>query len=542
MRASKGEPARGAARDRDRPLWIAAYVVTLAGAGAAVAAYRSIGGAGFPLDDSWIHLAFADNLARGDGFGINGGQPTPGATSPLWVVLLAIGNLFGGGHDIWPRSLGTACLAACGILGVSLCRRLGLHAEDNRVAPILAAVCGLSVVTCFPLVWSAAGAMEPPLFGAMLLGTMLALSHKGDGSLKTAAIWGVSAGLTANARPEGLLIIPLAAAADLLLGRGEPRLRLKRAALGVLVAVALTLPYILFCLSTTGRPFPNTYYAKTLSTRTTLPDPAYVVELVGLACQLAAEPMVGALLVFGAIALWLKSRDAAAPAAGLAFAIILPLSYATMERSMLFAGGAGNLGRYLYPMFPPLIVLSFAALGAIAQKLNANGSRMWTPRAALLLAVIAVASGIYRTARFSETYRMNVREIDEMHVQMAAILNERLPAGALVAANDVGALACLTDLRVLDLVGIISTETLDILRPKNGTPPTDPDAALFELMIQTRPDAIVIFRDWYPGLYARLRPGLHYITEVTLQERFTAGGDRLEAYSIDWSRLERPAP
>jgi hypothetical protein len=34
---------------------------------------------GFPLDDSWIHLTFARNLARGWGFAYNQGEPVAGS-------------------------------------------------------------------------------------------------------------------------------------------------------------------------------------------------------------------------------------------------------------------------------------------------------------------------------------------------------------------------------------------------------------------------------------------------------------------------------
>ena len=40
---------------------------------------------GFPLDDSWIHLTFAHNLARGWGFAYNQGEPVAGSTAPLWT-------------------------------------------------------------------------------------------------------------------------------------------------------------------------------------------------------------------------------------------------------------------------------------------------------------------------------------------------------------------------------------------------------------------------------------------------------------------------
>ena len=46
------------------------------------------GASGFPLDDSWIHLQFARNLAEGAGFSFNPHRPVAGSTAPLWTLLL----------------------------------------------------------------------------------------------------------------------------------------------------------------------------------------------------------------------------------------------------------------------------------------------------------------------------------------------------------------------------------------------------------------------------------------------------------------------
>jgi hypothetical protein len=52
-------------------------------------ARHAAGEIGFPLDDSWIHVRFAQNLAAGKGFSFNPGVPTSTTTSVLWTLLLA---------------------------------------------------------------------------------------------------------------------------------------------------------------------------------------------------------------------------------------------------------------------------------------------------------------------------------------------------------------------------------------------------------------------------------------------------------------------
>src|SRR5262249_50979860 len=64
------------------------------------------GAAGFPLDDSWIHLQFARNLAEGAGFAYNPGVPVAGSTAPLWTLLLAAGARVAGASLLMAKTLG----------------------------------------------------------------------------------------------------------------------------------------------------------------------------------------------------------------------------------------------------------------------------------------------------------------------------------------------------------------------------------------------------------------------------------------------------
>jgi len=73
---------------RDLALLAAAVVL---GAGVYLLASFFIYRIGFPLDDSWIHLTYARNLAVHGQWAFQLGHPSAGSTAPLWTFLLALG-------------------------------------------------------------------------------------------------------------------------------------------------------------------------------------------------------------------------------------------------------------------------------------------------------------------------------------------------------------------------------------------------------------------------------------------------------------------
>ena len=50
---------------------------------------------GFPLDDSWIHVTYARNLALTGQWAFRLGHSSAGSTSPLWTLLLTPGFWLG---------------------------------------------------------------------------------------------------------------------------------------------------------------------------------------------------------------------------------------------------------------------------------------------------------------------------------------------------------------------------------------------------------------------------------------------------------------
>src|ERR687891_2362011 len=71
---------------------------------------------GFPLDDAWIHLTYARNVAEHGEWAFRLGERSAGSTAPLWTVLLSIGFLLGLAPYIWTYFLGWVVLTLLGIL------------------------------------------------------------------------------------------------------------------------------------------------------------------------------------------------------------------------------------------------------------------------------------------------------------------------------------------------------------------------------------------------------------------------------------------
>src|SRR5512138_908858 len=79
---------------------------------------------GFPLDDTWIHLTYARNLAEHGQWAFRLGERSAGSTAPLWTFLLGIGYLLKLAPYIWTYFLGWVLLTLIGIHAETFARRL----------------------------------------------------------------------------------------------------------------------------------------------------------------------------------------------------------------------------------------------------------------------------------------------------------------------------------------------------------------------------------------------------------------------------------
>jgi hypothetical protein len=516
----------------------------------ALRARHAAGEIGFPLDDSWIHVRFAQNLVAGHGFSFNPGVPTSTTTSVLWTLLFAAAYRVTHEYLFTPFVLNWAlCILLCATV-----YQLALSFTPSRWVALVAAA---AVAVTAPLPWWALSGMEPPLYA--LLGTLAILLH-----LRLRRARGLRAflptivmALAALARPELLLLFPLAML-DRLLTANTPSPRVERGEGGegrltshlspltfhVLVFAALLTPVFLYNYLVTGYWLPSSFYSKLQSTS------ASAALASGDLALLISSPLreLGALL-----ALWAKDNlalflpflfglgwmiRAALRRDGEQRSLLLPMVIVVQPLAWALASGfrdpAFQSQRYVANL--NVLYLLVGVLGAAWAIARVPALRRPAVQA-VLVAVVLVAS-LARQPAAARTYAQNVNNITDMQVAIARWVRDNTPKEALLAVNDVGAIGVIGDRRVLDFQGLVTPETLaprarDLARVQQRQVPYE----LSQYILSRRPDYVIIFPNWYPEL--AMRPDLLtpvFARMIPREENITCGGDTMIVYRTAWAK------
>lgn len=416
-------------------LLAAASLISLGLYLAASAAYLRIG---FPLDDSWIHLTYARNLALRGEWSFLPGVPSAGSTAPLWSALLAIGFKVGLAPYIWTYLLGGVLLFALALIAELSARRL-----LDSYRPSLPLV-GFFFTLEWHLVWSAGSGMET-LLSCLIATVVLVLLITPSprpltlGLLTALSIW---------VRPDGLTL--LGPTILVLTLRPHRAAHLIRFFIGFGLLFGL---YLLFNLMLSGNPLPNTFYAKQAEYAVWQAKP--LLEKVGLTLlQLLTGPAV--ILVPGVV-IWLvksvRARDWATLSGMiwfLGFVLIYALRLPPYQH-----------GRYLMPAMPIFFLWGWLGLAyAFQRSVTRPAVRLMRLGWGATLALVTIAF----FGLGARSYSMDVAYIESEMVTVARWVDANLPADALVAAHDIGALGYFDRHPLIDLAGLVSPEVIPFLR------------------------------------------------------------------------------
>jgi len=493
---------------------------------------------GYLTDDTFIHLQFAKHLLRGEGFSFNAGSPTYGATSPLWVLLLAGSGAFVPGAAATPADAAVVppLAVVAKIWGASLTALsvvlMGLLARALRWAPRDALVAAtLLAVHAWSVRWGISG-METPLALALAVASLLLLARSlVHGRSPVPA--GIAVGAGFLARPEFLLLILLGALA--LFATSNPARRARRMG-GFLAGVVLSAgSWLVAAWVWFHRLLPNTSGAKAGAWL----DPARFLSALreSIRAVLAADLVPVALAVI-ALA-WFRPWAAMGADRGRRAFWVVALAWPVLTIVGFAAAGVQVVSRYLVPAAPAILLIGIAALR--------HETRAWSPRrqmvSMLLLVSVYAAQNLVLTFGVSAPHaRRHTAGLRDSLMDLGLWARSHTASGTLFAVPDIGAFGYYSDRPVLDLYGLVTPEMASLAvrqgydaivwnvlfepvarprflidrsdRARRLTPPDDPESPYRFLFARSIPDLgitrptpfvySVYEIDW--DLYDRLHP------------------------------------
>lgn len=527
--APRGGPSWVAERPRRRGLALAAALPPLALAAAELYVFGNL--AGWPLDDSWIHLVFARSLAAGDGLSYGGGPPVPASTAPLWTALVAALSLLPGSLFAWVKLAGIAAQVAAVDVAFRLGRALDLSLGRATLAATLVASSGW-------LVWSALSGMEISLAVLLVLAGLLRhVEERRDADRPPLSL--ALFGLAALARPEALLLLPLALADRLLVLRRREDDALaavappwRRVLIGALAALLLIGAVAFVHWTLWGSPLPTTLAAKSGGEAAWRLELRFVRGIAGILFE--AQPWLLLLAAGGAVEL--LRRTGGARDRGLLLPLwVLALPVASVVISSGEGLPVGNFGRYLFPLLAPLALLAVLALEPLAAgrwPLRLGPLRLPGRALGLALLLLPSATGLIAAGR---TYLQARANVDDSDVAVARWIHERVPPEATLALCDVGAVKYLTPNPILDLAGLVHPEVIERIRRARREEGLDWPPVVMRWLEERRPDYVVLYPRWLP-LLEREPARFPVLLRLRIPDNVTMAGDELVVYATPWTR------
>lgn len=444
---------------------------------------------GFPLDDSWIHLTYARNLALRGEWAFLPGQPSNGSTAPLWSALLALGYWLRLAPYIWTYALGAVILWGLAWLTETALRRI---LPIYRVGDALSLSKGAAHKPRFPwagalvtlewhLVWAAGSGMETLLHAALITLVLVLLisgrrNYFGLGLLIGLSIW---------VRPDGVTLLG-PAVVTILLAESSSKYKVRPLVSLGLGFSGLFAFYLLFNLILNDSPWPNTFYAKQAEYALLQQIPFWkrlaweaVLPLVGVGIALLPGVFITAVTAI--------RRRAWGLLAGMAwllgylslYAWRLPVTY--------------QHGRYIIPAM--LIFFIWGLAGLARCVLQFSSGWRWTLATSWKISAGVVL--LFFWGRGALAYTQDVAVIESEMVKTARWVAVNIPADALVATHDIGAMGYFSGHNLLDLAGLVSPEVVPFIRDENR---------LKKYLNDRKVEYLVTFPDWYPILTRDLRP------------------------------------
>lgn len=438
----------------------------------------------FPLDDPWIHLTFAKNIAKYFSFSyFKNEMATAGSTSPVYTILAALGFLVSNNEMIISYFLGILFFILSGVYFYKLS---GFEfAKENYFALLFTAIFIADKWMSFISV----SGMETTMFIFILLAAAYFYRQR------KAVPFAVFFGLILWGRPDGVTFIG-ALAVDYvfahLFSKNDKSIKLftKNDFIKIgIITGAIVAVYFLMNLMLSGSLLPNTYSAKLTY---------YAPEFKSRSEFLKFE--VWDYFTAGAYGILI---------AGFVFAVLKMLFDLTKKKynpnilyvvfvfALIFVYWyklpyAHRFGRYLMPAIPFIVLSSglgfreFSKLlgGFFKSKNTANGFMM-------IIAALVIAYSFVNYNANKTNYAEQCAYIHDRQVVTALWIKENTKPGDIIATHDVGAIGFYSERKIVDVAGLITPELITKINDRNYT------TYLMDYLKKSNVSYLAFLREWY---------------------------------------------
>ncbi len=433
----------------------------------------------FPMDDTYIHFVYAENLAEGSGLYFSfPDEVGVGTTSFLWVAMLAAGARAGFSIGVLAKVMGALSLLITALCSFTLLKRI--------LKPGLAWLGALLIVGSGNLLWFSLSGMETMLFVAI---GFIALICYGQKRWK---LLGLFLGLLALTRPEGIMLSGAVVLVEII--------RSRKISSQVLIVIGLCLvvaaPWYLYIFSRTGHFLPTSAVGKQLTHRVGMQYvldsrpglawlgkiPAliylgswvvYILEFVvgGLALPAPYLPIatlgedltysfsIWALFSWGLVIglLWRGFRKLIQPQKWrswiqdpevqpwLVFLLWVVLHNLALMIWMPVPGTASRYGAINHVLLWCGLVYGLATLVAHQR------------RFLFLLVGLLMIAGV-NTRYWDRVYQANLEHMREVRVKAAHYIRDEIAPGDLCAASDVGAIRYFSERPIIDMGALVNPD------------------------------------------------------------------------------------
>lgn len=435
----------------------------------------------FPMDDSYIHFVYAENLSEhGRLFFNDPAEKGVGSSSLLWVLILSTAHWAGLSLHWTAKLVGALSLAALG---------MALHQLLRPLLPAWASLAGvLLVVLSGHMIWFALSGMETVLF--LALGVLALLCYRQE-----RWTWlGAALGLLVITRVEGAILALVIGVVDVWRRKAIHRGLLLAGAVTVLISA----PWILYLWLRTGYFLPTSGMGRHTSNIVSIQIATERIDSLAWLSKLPAlaYPLVwigySVEFILGGFALpapYLQINPGVSPfnyklslwaVLGLVV-VVLPLIWLSFRRLVGYLkiqGWEKDNVRLPWILFLAWMVLHNLAymlylpiIGAASRYASLNHIALWVglwlglwfaPRSrwryvlATGLAVIAMANTLY----WNRVYDANLDHMLNVRIAAADYLRDQIPPGETCAAFDVGALRYYSRRPLVDLGGLVDPDLI----------------------------------------------------------------------------------